>query len=56
MQAYQLPASTWHWRPATPLPPASLPLKEKVGVLSLLGFGGVEVRVVLGGVVSTVQV
>ena len=52
VQAANAPASIWHWKPARPLPPVSLPVKAKVGELLLLGLVGLAVIVVSGGVVS----
>jgi hypothetical protein len=52
VQALNPPLSIWHWKPASPLPPVSLPVNVNVAVLLLLGLGGLDVMVVSGGVVS----
>ncbi len=48
MQAPQLPASSLHWN----VDPASVDVNEKEAVLALVGFAGIAVIAVSGGVVS----
>src|SRR6201999_987046 len=55
VQAANGAASRLHSNPATPVPPASVPLKVKLGLALPEGFGGCESIVVVGAVASTVQ-
>ena len=56
MQAAKAAPSSRHWKAATPEPPASVPEKVKLAAAEAALAGGVESIVVLGAMVSTVQV
>ena len=53
MQAAKAPASSLHWKPPEIV---SFALKAKSGVVSLVGFAGFVLRVIVGATVSIVQV
>jgi hypothetical protein len=58
VQAAQAPGaveSRRHWKEATPDPPGSAPEKEKLAAVLLVSAGGLESIVVLGAMVSTLQ-